>query len=119
MSEVINFSPIAANCSIVLSVAASAHTAVQLTNLDNFAGGEILLSNQGTTVWIFVSLSTTSASDAQTKAAIPTDGNAGEVIPVPPGWQIAVTVPFNVWVSAIGSAAGPTNLWITQGIAKR
>lgn len=118
MSEVINFAPLASNTSLVLSVAASAKTAVQLTDLDGYAGGELLLSNQGTTVWIFVAFGAT-ASAAQTNAAIPSDSAKGAVIPVPPGWQIAVTVPPNQYISAIASAAGPTNLWVTQGIAKR
>lgn len=114
MADVLNFTPLASNTSLVLSVVASAHTAVQLSNMDGYSGGELLLSNQGTTVWVFVAFGAT-ASAAQTNAAIPSDGAYGAVIPVPPGWQIGITVPPGQFISAIASAAGPTNLWVTQG----
>lgn len=116
MADMINFCPDAGASSQVLAVTASASTAISVGS-DGYAGGELLVSNQGTTVWCFIAFGTT-ATIAQNNAVIATAGNPAGGIAIPPGWSVAFTLgPGTTFVSAIGSAAGPTNLHMTVGRA--
>jgi hypothetical protein len=114
MADHINFTPQAASQTLALAVTASAHTGVALPVADAQAGGDYQFFNQSTTVTIHVGLGTTAAL-AATAAAIPSDGNTASSFPVPPGWVIGMTLPASLFVSGIGSAAGPSNLYITVG----
>lgn len=114
MADVNLFTP-SLTGTICLAVTASAHAGVALGG-DAFAGTDIICFNQGTTVTTFIAFGATAAA-AVANAVIPADGSPAGGIPIPPGWNTAFTLGPGMFVSAIGSAAGPTNLFITPGRA--
>lgn len=114
MADHIAFTP--GTLSLGMAVTASAHAGVALPPADPLSGGEYQFFNQSTTVTIFLGFGAT-ATAAVTAAAIPGDGLTAGGIPVPPGWIIGFTLPPGLFLSAIGSAAGPSNLYCTYGRA--
>ena len=78
-------------------------------------GGDIQIEfyNSGI-VDAFISYSTTSASDAQTKAVIPTGGTPQAVFPVAAGCYITKTFEPNTFFSGI-TASGTANVYGTPG----
>lgn len=94
----------------VLSVTDSATaTPVLLENYEN-----LLFQNTSSSVTIAVSLHAVSAT-AKTNCVMPTAGNPKSVLIIPPATSMVVRQSPNCYVAAIGSAAGPSSLYITCG----
>jgi hypothetical protein len=108
-----------ASC-VGLSVTAAAQTIALPTvpgysNLSAIGNAQqVTVTNTSTTVTAFVSFAPTSAL-ASALAVIPT-GTAGAE-PVLPGQKRTFTVPQNTaYAGAIGSAAGPSNVYFSIGV---
>lgn len=110
--------------SVALSVTASAHAAVAVTAAPNETGGFAEFMNPSSTQTVFVSwgqLSATGAAQAPSPTPVfPVDGTpsvaTGLVLPPLMTQPIVAPVPFSnggFSVTAIGSAAGPTIIYVT------
>jgi len=101
---------------IGISVTNSSHAAVQVSTTDGTQPSYALFVNPSTTLTVYVTVGSTSGVAA---ATVPTDGGAGSFA-LGPTQQIVMPVPYasgSFWVTAIGSAAGPTLLTVTPVIA--
>ena len=100
------FKPI--NRTHLLSVTASATTPILLANYTALS-----LYNAGS-VDVFVALANTSAA-ATADCVLPIVGTPQVVICVPKGMYVEIAANTSQYIAAIGTAAGPTSLWITEG----
>lgn len=94
---------------LALSVAATSHAAVPVVTLDNVSPGWVACLNPGA-IAVAVKL-----SQNGNPAVLPVDGTPGDFL-LPPLMQIPIVIPCpsqTPQVTAIGSGAGPTLIYVT------